>query len=152
MTADNHSDPIADCRLRAALDLFTHTWDPVVLAALREGPLRRGALRVAIGSISDKALTQTLRRLLARRLIVRRPRPAAPPAVEYELTSLGVSLVAGPLESLAGWVRTYGDQLGLPDETAMPLRGADRTATTTDVDRLCERTEHGPPVTELRRL
>lgn len=131
MTADNHHEPIADCRLRGALDLFTHTWDPVVLAALHDGPHRRAALRAAIGSISDKALTETLRRLLARGLVVRRP--AAPPAVEYELTPLGVSLVVGPLESLAGWVRTYGDQLGLPEETAMPLRGGNRRATTVDV-------------------
>lgn len=122
MSADNHREPIADCRLRGALDLFAHTWDPVVLAALRNGPHRRAALRAAIGSISDKALTEALRRLLARGLVVRRPRRAAPPAVEYELTPLGVGLVAGPLEALADWVRTYGDQLGLPEETALPLR------------------------------
>ena len=30
---DRHTDAIADCRLRGALDLFTHTWDAVVLAA-----------------------------------------------------------------------------------------------------------------------
>lgn len=151
MTADNHSEPIADCRLRGALDLFTHTWDPVVLAALRDGPRRRGALRAAIGSISDKALTETLRRLLARRLIVRRPCPAAAPAVEYELTSLGVSLVTGPLQALADWVRTYGDQLGLPEETAMPLRGANRTATTLDTGP-AGRAQGNPPAPELRRL
>lgn len=135
MTADNHHEPIADCRLRGALDLFTHTWDPVVLAALRDGPHRRVALRAAIGSISDKALTETLQRLLGRGLVVRRPRPAAPPAVEYELTPLGVSLVVGPLESLAGWVRTYGDQLGLPEGPAIPLRATNRGATTMAVAR-----------------
>ncbi len=45
---------IADCRLRAATDLFAHTWDPVVLAALRPGPRRRRELRAAIGGMSDK--------------------------------------------------------------------------------------------------
>ncbi|MFI5717954.1 winged helix-turn-helix transcriptional regulator [Nocardia sp. NPDC051750] len=122
MTADNHYEPIADCRLRGALDLFAHTWDPVVLAALRDGPRRRAALRAGIGSISDKALTEALRRLLARGLVSRQPHPGAPPRVEYEITALGASLVAGPLQSLAEWVRSYGDQLGLPKETIVPLR------------------------------
>ncbi|WP_280426096.1 winged helix-turn-helix transcriptional regulator [Nocardia carnea] len=144
MTADNH-EPIADCRLRGALDLFTHTWDPVVLAALRDGPRRRAALRAGIGSISDKALTEALRRLLARGLVARFPRPGAPPAVEYELTPLGVSLVAGPLESLAAWVRTYGELLGLPDDTAIPLRGANPTAPAAGAARLSGRTETGTP-------
>ncbi|GAB3836733.1 hypothetical protein GCM10029963_77710 [Micromonospora andamanensis] len=54
---------MADCRLRMATDLFTHVWDPVVLAALAAGPRRRRALRAMIGGISDKALTEALHRL-----------------------------------------------------------------------------------------
>jgi DNA-binding HxlR family transcriptional regulator len=49
---------VADCRLRAATDLFAHTWDPVALAALRTGPRRRRELRAAIGGIRDKVLTR----------------------------------------------------------------------------------------------
>jgi DNA-binding HxlR family transcriptional regulator len=63
---------VADCRLRAATDLFAHTWDPVTLAALQTGPRRRRELRYAIGGISDKVLTETLHRLLANGLINRR--------------------------------------------------------------------------------
>lgn len=55
---------VADCRLRAATDLLAHTWDPVILSALDTGPRRRTDLRTAIGGISDKALTEALRRLL----------------------------------------------------------------------------------------
>ncbi|MFJ2257739.1 winged helix-turn-helix transcriptional regulator [Streptomyces sp. NPDC087844] len=102
---------VADCRLRAAADLFAHTWDPVVLAALRSGPCRRRDLRAAIGGISDKVLTDTVRRLLANGLVDRRAHAEAPPRVEYALTGLGLSLVEGPMAALGRWVTEHGDEL-----------------------------------------
>jgi DNA-binding HxlR family transcriptional regulator len=105
-------DMIADCRLRAATDLFAHTWDPVVLAALHAGgPLRRRELRTAIGGISDKALTEALRRVLANGLAERRAYAEAPPRVEYHLTDLGRSLADGPMRALGDWIRDHGDTL-----------------------------------------
>lgn len=102
---------VADCRVRAATDLFAHTWDPVVLAALAPGPLRRRELREAIGGVSDKVLTQALHRLLASGLIGRRAHAEAPPRVEYALTGLGRSLVDGPLKALGHWAQEHGDEL-----------------------------------------
>ncbi|MFJ4623433.1 winged helix-turn-helix transcriptional regulator [Streptomyces sp. NPDC088812] len=104
-------ESVADCRLRAATDLFAHTWDPVVLAALRPGPRRRRALHVAIGGISDKVLTDSLHRLLASGLIERHPRAEAPPRVDYALTDLGQSLVEGPMMALGRWAIEHGDEL-----------------------------------------
>jgi DNA-binding HxlR family transcriptional regulator len=111
MNTDRNQELVADCRLRAATDLFAHTWDPVVLAALGDGPRRRHQLRSAIGGVSDKVLTETLRRLLANGLVDRRRFAEAPPRVEYALTGLGESLVNGPMRALGKWVRTYGDEL-----------------------------------------
>ncbi|GAB3465296.1 winged helix-turn-helix transcriptional regulator [Actinophytocola sediminis] len=108
---------LADCRLRAATDLFTHTWDPVVLAGLQDGPRRRADLLAAIGGLSDKVLTETLRRLLANGLIDRRRYPAAPPRVEYHLSPLGTTLVEGPLRALARWTIDHGDELLAAQET-----------------------------------
>ncbi|MEV5430014.1 helix-turn-helix domain-containing protein [Streptomyces sp. NPDC052701] len=102
---------VADCRLRAATDLFTHTWDPVVLAALRLGPRRRRELLAAIGGISDKVLTDSLHRLLAGGLIERHARAEAPPRVDYALTGLGQSLVEGPMTALGRWAVEHGDEL-----------------------------------------
>jgi DNA-binding HxlR family transcriptional regulator len=117
--ATSHCDELlADCRLRAATDLLAHTWDPVVLAGLRPGPRRRRDLLTAIGGVSDKALTETLRRLLANGLIARHPRPAAPPHVEYALTPLGTTLVDGPMRALAAWTLTHGDALLAAQEAA----------------------------------
>ncbi|MEV5650174.1 helix-turn-helix domain-containing protein [Nocardia sp. NPDC052254] len=111
---------VADCRLRAATDLFAHTWDPVILVGLLGGARRRGVLRTEIGGISDKALTEALRRLLGHGLVERRRYAQAPPRVEYDLTALGRSLVEGPLRALGDWVDAHGDELleasGAPDD------------------------------------
>ncbi|MEW9534634.1 winged helix-turn-helix transcriptional regulator [Microbispora sp. NPDC049125] len=102
---------VADCRVRAATDLFAHTWDSVALAALASGPRRRRELRDAIGGISDKVLTDALHRLLANGLIDRRAHAEAPPRVEYALTGLGQSLVDGPMKALGRWATEHGDKL-----------------------------------------
>ncbi|MFG2377083.1 winged helix-turn-helix transcriptional regulator [Streptomyces sp. NPDC048504] len=102
---------VADCRLRAATDLFAHTWDPVVLAALRLGPHRRRELRAVIGGVSDKVLTDSLHRLLAGGLIERHAHAEAPPRVDYALTELGQSLVEGPMTALGRWAIEHGDEL-----------------------------------------
>jgi DNA-binding HxlR family transcriptional regulator len=119
---------IADCRLRAATDLFTHTWDPVVLAALQRGPRRRRELRAAIGGMSDKVLTEALRRLCARGLVDRLAFAQAPPRVEYTLTRLGQSLVDGPMRALGAWTLEHGDEL---------LDGQERAADTLSAHRSC---------------
>jgi DNA-binding HxlR family transcriptional regulator len=102
---------IADCRLRAATDLFLHRWDPVLLAALAEGPRRRTDLLAAVGGISDKVLTESLRRLLTNGLVARTRRRGAPPRVDYALTALGTSLVEGPLRELGRWTLAHADEL-----------------------------------------
>jgi DNA-binding HxlR family transcriptional regulator len=109
---------VADCRLRAATDLFAHTWDPVVLAALGPGPRRRRDLRTAIGGVSDKVLTEALRRLCANGLVERRAFAQAPPRVDYTLTKLGQSLVDGPMKALGDWTTEYADELLAAQEHA----------------------------------
>ncbi|MFF5263962.1 winged helix-turn-helix transcriptional regulator [Actinomadura viridis] len=113
---------VADCRIRAAADLFAHTWDPVVLAALSSGPRRRRELRDVIGGISDKVLTDALYRLLSNGLIQRRAHAEAPPRVEYALSGLGRSLVAGPLNALGRWATDHGDELLEAQEKAARSR------------------------------
>jgi DNA-binding HxlR family transcriptional regulator len=92
----------SDCQVRAAVELISHTWDPVVLSALRLGPTRRSALLDRVSGMSDKALTESLRRLTARRL-VGRTAGAARDAAVYELTELGASFARGPLVQLGQW-------------------------------------------------
>jgi DNA-binding HxlR family transcriptional regulator len=101
---------VADCAVRLATDLITHSWDPVVLMALRAGRRRRVELLTGIAGVSDKVLTQTLRRLHGNGLIVRIASPADR-SVAYELSELGGSLADGPLTALAEWAVTHADQV-----------------------------------------
>jgi DNA-binding HxlR family transcriptional regulator len=122
---------LVDCRLRAATELFAHTWDPLVLVGLRPGPRRRADLHGTVGGISDKVLTDTLRRLLANGLVVRRSYPAAPPRVEYGLSALGASLVDGPMRELGRWTLAHGEELLEAQERAAGTGTAAATGTAT---------------------
>jgi DNA-binding HxlR family transcriptional regulator len=101
---------LADCRTRLAFDLVSHTWNPVVIWALKDGPGRPGELRARIGGISQKVLTQTLRRLEFNGLVARRSYGGSPPRVEYELTALGRTLLA-PIEAFGAWAHNHGDEV-----------------------------------------
>ncbi|MEU9665588.1 helix-turn-helix domain-containing protein [Streptomyces bobili] len=108
MTTD--ADFLADCRARLAFDLLANTWNAVALWALRGGPVRHGELRERIGGISQKVLTQTLRRLEFNGLVARRAHPGAPPRVDYELTELGRTLLA-PIDAFGAWAFEHGDDV-----------------------------------------
>ncbi|MGC0329222.1 DNA-binding HxlR family transcriptional regulator [Streptomyces sp. SAI-170] len=108
MTSD--STFLADCRARLAFDLLANTWNSVVLWALRDGPRRPGDLRARIGGISQKVLTETLRRLEFNGLVSRRAYGGSPPRVEYELTGLGRTLLA-PIDAFGAWAFEHGDEV-----------------------------------------
>lgn len=101
---------LADCQARLAFDLLANTWNAVVLWALRHGPRRPADLRTQIGGISQKVLTETLRRLEFNGLVHRRAYAEAPPRVEYELTQLGRSLLE-PIGALGAWAFEHAGEV-----------------------------------------
>ncbi|HEX6121385.1 MAG TPA: helix-turn-helix domain-containing protein [Dongiaceae bacterium] len=77
-------------------------WTVLVVSTLGGGPLRFNALKRAIGGISQRMLTLTLRALERDGLVTRTIFPSVPPRVDYELTELGRSLLV-PVSALAAW-------------------------------------------------
>ena len=77
---------------RVLLEQITSKWTLLVLATLCGGPMQFNALRRAHKGITQKALTQCLRRLEANGFITRLVASTAPVAVVYEISSLGRSL------------------------------------------------------------
>ncbi|WP_280304110.1 winged helix-turn-helix transcriptional regulator [Nocardia neocaledoniensis] len=102
-----YGDYEADCPARMGVDLFGNSWLPVIVYMLRDGPLRHSDLLTAIGGISQKMLTQTLRRMERMTLVRRRRYAEAPPRVEYELTEAGRDLLR-PIYALGAWVDRHG--------------------------------------------
>jgi DNA-binding HxlR family transcriptional regulator len=108
---------LSDCPARTTLELVAGTWSVVVVFGLGRGPLRYRDLRDRIGGISNKVLTQTLRKLERNQLVERRTLPTAPAGAEYRLTPLGTSLLE-PVAALARWAEQHAGELaadGTPD-------------------------------------
>ena len=92
----------ADCPSRALFDQVTDKWSMMVLTVLDGGPMRFNAIKRQLGGVTQKALTQCLRRLESNGILTRRVLPVSPVAVEYDLTDLGRSLQK-PLMALHEW-------------------------------------------------
>lgn len=88
-------------------------WAPLVICALRKAPRHYGELHRALGNVSKKMLTQTLRKLEQYGLVERRAQTTVPPTVEYRLTPLGESLSI-PLEGVFLWGESHVDEMRGP--------------------------------------
>jgi DNA-binding HxlR family transcriptional regulator len=92
-----------DCR--AVSDVLSRVgdkWSVLVVTRLGDGPKRFNELRRAIGGISQRMLTLTLRGLERDGLITRTAFPTIPPRVDYALTALGRDLL-NPVSALGAW-------------------------------------------------
>lgn len=101
------------CPIRDVIGRLAGKWSMLVLVTLRaNGTLRFGDIHRAIGDISQRMLTVTLRGLEADGLIAREVFPEVPPRVEYRLTSRGESLIPH-LQGLVEWaVKNMPEILG----------------------------------------
>ena len=94
-----------DCR--AVSDILQRVgdkWTVLVVGKLGEGQMRFNELRTAVGGISQKMLTTTLRGLERDGFVTRTVFPTIPPRVDYELTDLGYELLE-PVNRLGEWAR-----------------------------------------------
>jgi DNA-binding HxlR family transcriptional regulator len=104
MIPSNLHEP-EDCRaVSEVLSRVGDKWTVLVVSTLGDGPKRFNELRHALGSISQRMLTLTLRALERDGLVTRTVFPSVPPRVVYELTRLGRSLLE-PVNTLALWAR-----------------------------------------------
>jgi len=108
-----------DCPAHKAIDCIANKWSVLVIYALSQGRKRHHELRRQI-PVSAKVLVQVVRRLESNGLVDRTVFPTVPPAVEYGLTPLGVSLVE-PLAALCRWAELHLDELAAI-QSARPRR------------------------------
>jgi DNA-binding HxlR family transcriptional regulator len=94
-----------DCRaVSEVLARVGDKWTVLVVSLLGDGPKRFNEIRRGLGSISQRMLTLTLRALERDGLVTRTVYPTIPPRVDYELTTLGHSLLE-PVSGLGLWAR-----------------------------------------------
>ena len=100
-----HPHNTEDCRaVSEILQRVGDKWTVLVVGKLGAGPLRFNDLRAAVGGISQKMLTTTLRGLERDGFVTRTVFPTIPPRVDYELTELGHELLV-PVGALGEWAR-----------------------------------------------
>ena len=114
-----------DCPSRLLFDQVADKWSMMVLTVLDAGPLRFNAVKRRLEGVTQKALTQCLRRLERNGLLSRRVVPTSPVAVEYEITPLGRSLQV-PFKALYAWTLDHFDDVEVARQafdarTATPL-------------------------------
>jgi DNA-binding HxlR family transcriptional regulator len=101
----------ADCPTQRVLETIADKWSVIVIYALSKQETRRySELQRIIGGISQKMLTQTLRKLERDGLVERHVYPVVPPKVEYSLTPLGKTLTE-LLRAICKWAEVHLDEI-----------------------------------------
>jgi len=89
----DHVDPEIEALVDDIIGKVADKWTMLILEALQEqGTLRFTQLGKSVGGISQKMLTQTVRRMEEDGLVRGTVHPVIPPHVDYTLTPLGESL------------------------------------------------------------
>ncbi|MET9532330.1 MULTISPECIES: helix-turn-helix domain-containing protein [Streptomyces] len=99
----------ADCPSRPILDQIADKWSMMVMAVL-DKPTRFNEIKRRLEGVTQRVLTQTLRRLERNGMITRRVLPTSPVGVEYSLTPLGESL-REPFGRLYAWTVDNTDEI-----------------------------------------
>lgn len=102
----------SECPTRQVLDRIGDKWTALIMGLLERRTMRFSELQHAIGGISQKMLTQTLRSLERDGLVNRQIYAEVPPRVEYSLTPLGETLVK-PLAAIRDWAETHIESVAI---------------------------------------
>lgn len=92
------------------IDSISGKWTALILYMLSQKTYRFGELHKNIPGISQKVLTQALRRLERDGVLKRTVYPVVPPQVEYAITPLGNSLVE-LMADLCTWARSHYEEV-----------------------------------------
>ncbi|WP_189644501.1 helix-turn-helix domain-containing protein [Mesorhizobium sp. M9A.F.Ca.ET.002.03.1.2] len=111
-----HPHRTEDCRaISEILQRVGDKWTVLVVGKLGDGSMRFNELRSAVGGISQKMLTTTLRGLERDGFVTRTVFPTIPPRVDYELTDLGYELLV-PVGALGEWARKNTERVKVARE------------------------------------
>lgn len=110
-TTDSPPEPRfhVDCPTRPILDQVADKWSMMALTVL-EQPTRFNEIKRQLEGVTQRVLTQTLRRLERNGMVARRVLETSPIGVEYSLTPLGQSFRV-PFTQLYEWTLAHSDEI-----------------------------------------
>jgi len=101
-----------------AVELIGRRWTGAILRAMMTGVSHFSELSGTIPGLSDKMLSERLKELEARGVILRIVIPETPVRIEYQLTEKGRAL-EGVVQALSDWASTWHEGEVAPD--ALPV-------------------------------
>lgn len=99
-------EDLPECDVATTVSMIGSKWKLLIIRNLILRPWRFNELQRALGGISQKVLTDSLRQMEADGIITRTVYPEVPPRVEYALSSLGESLNL-IIAAMKQWGRRY---------------------------------------------
>lgn len=99
------------CDVATTVQLIGSKWKTLILRDLITGPKRNSELKRSLSGISQKVLTESLNSMIVDGIVERVDFQKVPLHVEYQLTSLGETLLP-VIESMRQWGQFYKKQLG----------------------------------------
>jgi DNA-binding HxlR family transcriptional regulator len=97
---------LANCPSRMVFDRIADKWTILTLCLIALKPIRFNELKREIEGISQKMLSQTLKKLERDGLVTRHAFATVPVTVEYAITPLGKSLSC-VAANIANWTTTH---------------------------------------------
>lgn len=109
------------CPVELSLEILSGKWKPVILAHLKQGPLRFTELRARIPALSDKMLVQRLKDLEELGLVLRNKPEGRGAVSRYRLSARGASL-RPLLQALYDWGSHIAPEVGASIRPAVASR------------------------------
>ena len=103
-------DILPECPVATTVSLIGSKWKLLIMRNLLARPWRFNELQKSIDGISQKALTEALRSMVADGIVIRQAYPEVPPRVEYSLTELGESM-RPIIKAMENWGTAYKEQM-----------------------------------------
>ena len=94
------------CPVATTVDLIGNKWKLLIMRELLTGTKRFNEIHRLVGGISQKVLTENLRKMESDGIVKRDVFPEVPPRVEYSLTDIGDSL-RPVINSMSDWGTDY---------------------------------------------
>jgi DNA-binding HxlR family transcriptional regulator len=94
------------CPVATTVDLIGNKWKLLIMRELLTGTKRFNEMHRLVDGISQKVLTENLRKMESDGIVKREVFPEVPPRVEYSLTDLGDSL-RPIINSMSDWGTDY---------------------------------------------
>ena len=89
-----------------AVEMVGRRWTGAILHALLDGPLRFSEIAGAIPELSDRLLSERMKELEGRGLVIREVIPGPPLQVRYGLSEMGLALEPA-ISELQRWARRW---------------------------------------------